>query len=287
VTLTNEQQTRIRENIFVNNTNIPRVDRIDFSVSVGAVVPTRVRVVEVPSVLIDIHPEWRNHLYFVAEDEIFIVDSGRRIVATVPVGSSNAQLNRRGSGGGSVSSRGSVAAGNLSVEEIREVQMVLVQEGFMLEIDGRLGAKTRDALTQFQRRNGLEVTGQIDSQTMTKLGVNIRGGSQGGTTGRGGDQSPSGSSSSGGRGNQDRDLNQSPDGGGANQPGDRNTNQHGTTGQGGGANQGRDSNQSPDGGGANQPGDRNSNQRGNQNNQNNPTGQGGRRGDSNRNNQPR
>jgi hypothetical protein len=246
VTLTNEQQTRIRENIFVSDRNVPRVDRVNFSIRVGAVVPSRVRVVEVPSVLIDIHPEWRSHLYFVAEDEIFIMDRGRRIVATVPVGQSNVQLNRRGTGGGSV------AVGSLSVEEIREVQMVLIEEGFMLEVDGRLGTQTRDALTQFQRRNGLEVTGQIDSQTMTKLGVNIRGGGQGGTTGRGGDQSPSGRGSGGEGANQDRDLNQSPDGGGANQPGDRNTNQPG-----------------------------------NQNNQNNPTDRGGRGGDSNRNNQPR
>jgi hypothetical protein len=283
VTLTNEQQTRIRENIFVNNRNVPRVDRVNFSIRVGAVVPSRVRVVEVPSVLIDIHPEWRSHLYFVAEDEIYIMDRGRRIVATVPVGQSNAQLDGRGSGGRSA------GAGSFSVEEIRQVQMVLVEEGFMLEVDGRLGTQTRDALTQFQRRNGLEVTGQIDSQTMTKLGVNIRGDGQGGTTGRGGDQSPSGRGSGGA--NQDRDLNQSPDDGGRNQnrSGNENTNQRGTTGQGGGANRDRDSNQSPDDGGRNQnqSGNENTNQRGNQNNQNNPTGQGGPRGDSNRNNQPR
>src|ERR1700704_4474753 len=112
--------------------------------------------------------------------------------------------------------------------------MVLIEEGFMLEVDGRLGTQTRDALTQYQRRNGLEVTGQIDSQTMTKLGVNIRGGSQGGTTGRGGDQSPSGRGSSGEGANRDRDLNQSPDAGGRNQnqSGNENTNQRGTTGQG-------------------------------------------------------
>src|SRR5882757_11146857 len=102
VTLTNEQQARIRENIFVSNRNVPRVDRVNFSIRVGAVVPSRVRVVEVPSVLIDIHPEWRSYLYFVAEDEIFIMDRGRRIVATVPVGQSNVQLNRPGTGGGSV-----------------------------------------------------------------------------------------------------------------------------------------------------------------------------------------
>src|SRR5262249_48737539 len=89
---------------------------------------------------------------------------------------------RGGPRGGSVATRGG-AAMNLSVEEIREVQEILVREGFQVEVDGRLGAKTKQALMQFQRRNGLLATGQIDARTMSSLGVSF--GERGGTTGQG------------------------------------------------------------------------------------------------------
>jgi peptidoglycan hydrolase-like protein with peptidoglycan-binding domain len=113
-----------------------------------------------------------------------IVDTSHRIVSVVPVGSSGgAQLDTRDSGGVR-----SGAAMSLSVEEIREVQQVLIREGFDVEVDGRLGPKTRQALISFQNKNGLQASGQIDSQTVTKLGVNVRGSQGGSTTGQGGGQ---------------------------------------------------------------------------------------------------
>src|SRR5215510_13358990 len=162
VQLTTEQRTQIREQVFARS-NVPRVDNVNFSVRVGTTVPTSVRVVEVPDVLIRIHPEWRSHRFFVVRDDIVIVDNSHRIVSVVPVGSSGAQLD---SGRGS----GSVRSGtlNLSVEEIREVQQVLIRDGFDVEVDGRLGPKTRQALISFQQKNGLQASGQIDSQTVTK-----------------------------------------------------------------------------------------------------------------------
>ena len=54
-------------------------------VSVGTTVPTSVRVVAVPSTLIEIYPEWRGHMYFVVNDEIIIVDSHHRIIAVIAV----------------------------------------------------------------------------------------------------------------------------------------------------------------------------------------------------------
>jgi peptidoglycan hydrolase-like protein with peptidoglycan-binding domain len=156
-------------------------------VNVGTTVPTSVRVVEVPDVLIRIHPEWRGHRFFVVRDDIVIVDNSHRIVSVVQVGSSGAQLDNRDRGSSGVRTGGAM---NLSVEEIREVQQVLVREGFDVEIDGTLSPKTREALISFQRKNGLQASGQIDSQTVTKLGVNVRG-----TTGQGGGQQ-------GGQGNQ-------------------------------------------------------------------------------------
>jgi hypothetical protein len=179
VQLTTEQRTQIREQVFTQS-NVPRADNVNFSVRVGTTVPTSVRIVEVPDVLIRIHPEWRAHRYFVVRDDVVIVDTSHRIVAVVPVGSSGARLDR---GDGSVGARSGGAAMNLSVEEIREVQQVLIREGFDVEIDGGLGPKTRQALISFQGKNGLQATGQIDTQTVTKLGVNVRSSGQS-TTGQ-------------------------------------------------------------------------------------------------------
>ncbi|HVI65986.1 MAG TPA: DUF1236 domain-containing protein [Bradyrhizobium sp.] len=65
--------------------NVPRATNVNFSINVGTVVPTSVRVVEVPSVIVDIHPEWRRFWYFVVGDEIIIVDRGYKIVAILAV----------------------------------------------------------------------------------------------------------------------------------------------------------------------------------------------------------
>ena len=72
----------------------------------------------------------------------------------------------------------------MSVEEIREMQQVLIREGFDVTVDGKLGPKTKEALMAFQRKNGLQATGQMNSETMTKLGINERGG-EGSTVGQG------------------------------------------------------------------------------------------------------
>jgi hypothetical protein len=160
VNLTSEQRTKIRQDIF-SGSNVPRIDNANFSVRVGTVVPTDVRIVEVPETLISVHPEWRGDQYFVMRDDVVIVDHDDRIVAVMPVGSSSAQR-----GGGSQGSA------SLSQGEIREVQMKLNQKGFNVgEPDGVMGPKTRDGLAQFQRQQGLKESGDIDSQTADALGI--------------------------------------------------------------------------------------------------------------------
>jgi peptidoglycan hydrolase-like protein with peptidoglycan-binding domain len=141
-------------------------------------------VVAVPDVLIQIHPEWRGHEYFVVRDDIIIVDSGRRIVATLPMSSSSssAQID---------DNRGTQAANdadlNLTSDEIRQMQIVLRERGFDVgEPDGVFGPRTREALVLFQRRNGLQATGRIDVRTTTALGVHS---SQQGNQGTGTQQS--------------------------------------------------------------------------------------------------
>ena len=85
MSLTTEQRTKIRETV-IRGSNAPRVTNINFSVNVGTVVPRSIRVVTVPEVIVDIHPEWRGFLYFVYEDEVVIVDANTyRIVAVIDV----------------------------------------------------------------------------------------------------------------------------------------------------------------------------------------------------------
>jgi len=190
VTLSAEQRTQVRQTILTGN-NVPRVNNVNFALSVGTVVPTSVRVVVVPDVLIRIHPEWRDYSYFVVSDDVVIVDREHRIVATVPVGSSGAQLDNRGP---QFSDRGGGAT--MSIEEIRQVQIALNAQGFDIgEPDGKLGPKTRQALIMFQRQNGLQVTGQIDRQTFTTVTASMSGGQRGNqgqtsTTGQGGASQP-------------------------------------------------------------------------------------------------
>ncbi len=80
--LTAEQRTKIRQSVLPN---APRASNVNFSVSVGTNVPQSVRVVAVPQVIVDVHPEWRGHLYFVVDEQIIIVDRNHRIVAILVV----------------------------------------------------------------------------------------------------------------------------------------------------------------------------------------------------------
>ena len=177
VNLTTEQRTRIQQTV-LSGRNVPRVDRVDFALSVGTAVPPRVRVVDVPPTLIEVHPEWRGHRYFVVRDEIIIVDRSRKVIATVPVGASGTSA-RRGTS--------STAAMDLRPDEIREIQLVLIQRGlYHGEADGQFRPEFREALISFQRQQGIETVGEVDVRTVTALGlsdkVHVSGSSSTGTT---------------------------------------------------------------------------------------------------------
>jgi len=83
VQLNEQQRTEIRQTVLTSNA--PRVNNVNFSISVGTVVPRTVHVVAVPEPLIRIHPEWRRHKFFVVNDEIIIVDDSFRIIAVLQV----------------------------------------------------------------------------------------------------------------------------------------------------------------------------------------------------------
>jgi hypothetical protein len=84
VNLSTEQRTTLRQEVLT--TSAPRVDSVNFNISVGTVVPSSVRVVEVPPAIVRIRPAWRGYRYFVYNDEIIIVEPRTlKIVAVLDV----------------------------------------------------------------------------------------------------------------------------------------------------------------------------------------------------------
>jgi hypothetical protein len=85
VSFTSEQRTKIRETVFKEK-NAPRVGNVTFSLNVGTVVPRTVHIVEVPEVIVSVHPEWRGFRYFIVNDEIVVVEPDTlKIVAVIAV----------------------------------------------------------------------------------------------------------------------------------------------------------------------------------------------------------
>jgi peptidoglycan hydrolase-like protein with peptidoglycan-binding domain len=65
---------------------------------------------------------------------------------------------------------GAAAGGNR--EQVKAVQQALKDKGHDPgTVDGVMGPKTRGALKDFQKKEGIKDTGRLDQETMTKLGV--------------------------------------------------------------------------------------------------------------------
>lgn len=80
--VTTEQRTRIHEHR--SRLSAGRVDSVNFSVSVGTVVPRSVRVQMLPAEIVEIVPEYRGYKYILVRDEILIIDPETlRIVAVI------------------------------------------------------------------------------------------------------------------------------------------------------------------------------------------------------------
>jgi hypothetical protein len=183
--VTAQQQATIRQSV-LSARNVPRVDanRINFAVNPGVVVPASFAIVSVATfpILIDTFPAFRDDSFFVVGDEMVFLDQDRRVVDVVPVGP-RTHFSHRSTGSGSV------AALNLSAGQIREVQQVLIDDGLLTgEADGVLGSRTREALITFQRQQGIEATGSIDTGTIAALGMSNKigeGTNQSSTVGQG------------------------------------------------------------------------------------------------------
>ena len=83
VTLSAEQKTKLRTTVVAK---APKVTNVNFTISVGTVVPRTVHVVAVPPTLVEIHPAWRGFMYFVVHEQIIMVEPRTlKIVAVLDV----------------------------------------------------------------------------------------------------------------------------------------------------------------------------------------------------------
>jgi peptidoglycan hydrolase-like protein with peptidoglycan-binding domain len=59
--------------------------------------------------------------------------------------------------------------------QVRSAQQALVDKGYNPgPVDGLMGPRTKAAVTDFQRKEGLEANGRLDMQTMSRLGAQAR-----------------------------------------------------------------------------------------------------------------
>src|SRR5262249_45882388 len=127
-TVTAQQQTRLQQSV-LSSSNVTRArvsaNSIHFGINRGVFVPRNIVFVSVAAfpVFVDLYPDYRDDSFFVVDDEIVVVDRSRRIVDVVPAGP-RVHYSHRGGGG-------SVAVLNLSPEEIRVVQEVLIERGLL------------------------------------------------------------------------------------------------------------------------------------------------------------
>jgi peptidoglycan hydrolase-like protein with peptidoglycan-binding domain len=67
---------------------------------------------------------------------------------------------------------GSEVAGQADWNDVRGMQQTLQDRGhYRGKVDGVLGLRTRASIREFQKAQNLPVTGQLDVQTASKLGV--------------------------------------------------------------------------------------------------------------------
>jgi N-acetyl-anhydromuramyl-L-alanine amidase AmpD len=59
---------------------------------------------------------------------------------------------------------------DVSTAQMKAIQKSLSAAGYPVQWTGRLDQDTRDAISRFQRANGLDATGQLDARTAHALG---------------------------------------------------------------------------------------------------------------------
>jgi hypothetical protein len=99
VQLSEQQRTSVHQTV-LKERNVNRVNQVNFSISVGTRVPRSVQLVALPASVISLVPQYRSYRYFVANDEICIVDpSSYEIVEVIAASDRTARGgDRAGSG---------------------------------------------------------------------------------------------------------------------------------------------------------------------------------------------
>ncbi|WP_424631986.1 DUF1236 domain-containing protein [Bradyrhizobium sp. SYSU BS000235] len=83
VNINSQQRTRINRSIA--RLDVKPITNVNFSVSVGTVVPRHVHLRTIPADIVEIVPQYRGYNFFVVRDEIVIVEpSSSRIVTVIP-----------------------------------------------------------------------------------------------------------------------------------------------------------------------------------------------------------
>jgi len=81
--LTTEQRTRVTT--VIRNEHVAPVTNVNFSVSIGTRVPREIGFHPLPTEIVTIYPDWRGYEFFLARDEIVVVDPRTlEIVAVLP-----------------------------------------------------------------------------------------------------------------------------------------------------------------------------------------------------------
>jgi hypothetical protein len=78
----NEQQ-RTRISTSIRQANVQPVRNVNFSVSVGTVIPASVRVHPVTPAIVEVYPQFRGYSFVLVEDEIVIVEPRTKKIVTV------------------------------------------------------------------------------------------------------------------------------------------------------------------------------------------------------------
>lgn len=89
VNINDQQRTRISQSIA--KLNVKPITSVNFSLSVGTVVPRDVHLATLPADVVEIVPQYRGFSFFVVKDEIVVVEpQSYKIVATLPYSGSTA-----------------------------------------------------------------------------------------------------------------------------------------------------------------------------------------------------
>jgi uncharacterized protein DUF1236 len=96
VQLSEQQRTNVHQTI-LKESNVNRVNQVNVSINVGTKVPRSIHLVALPAAVISLVPQYRSYQYFVANDQICIVDpNSSEIVEVIAASNQTARVDDRG-----------------------------------------------------------------------------------------------------------------------------------------------------------------------------------------------